>query len=51
MSVLCFLLFCALIIVHFLTIDLNSWTFVATCIGLGLTEIAFAIESILRKDK
>ena len=51
MSVLSFLLLVAVIIVHFTCVPLNHWTFIGTCIALGLTEIAFAIESIRRKDK
>lgn len=51
MSVLSFLLLTAIIVVHIINVPLNHWTFVGTCIALGLTEIAFAIESFRRRDK
>ena len=51
MTVLGFLLFTAITIVHIITVPLNHWTFVGTCIAYGLIEIAFAIESFRRRDK
>lgn len=51
MSVISFIMCLALMIVHFINIGLNEWTFIGTCLCLGLTVIGFAIETRERKDK